>query len=57
MPRHSKRPGYGQGKRGRHKRRFSKETEVYEKELAPPERPPWMSQKAYEGLLRIREGS
>lgn len=56
MPRHSTPPGYGQGKRGRHKRRRSKETEFYEKELAAPVKPHWMPQEAYDKLLRMREG-
>lgn len=56
MPRHKTPPGYGQGKRGRHKRQHSKETKVWEEELSVPEKPLWMPQEAYDALLRLREG-
>lgn len=56
MSRHSKPPGYGQGKRGRHKRRHSQETKVWEEEQSVPVKPHWMPQEAYDKLLRMREG-
>ena len=56
MPRHSTPPGYGKGKRGRHKRQRSKETELYEQELLAPPKPSWMPQEVYREMLKLREG-
>lgn len=71
MPRHSHPPGYGKGKRGRHKRQHSKETREWERQhltpprqeappapsaLSEPPRPPWMDQETYERLCALRRG-
>jgi len=55
MPRHRKPRGYGQGKRGRHKRQHSQETRAWEQEHQPPPKPVWMSQEVYDRLRTIRD--
>ena len=45
---------YRQGKRGRHKRGVSPETQRWEAEHLIPERPAWMDQVTYTKLARLR---
>ena len=42
--------------RGRHKHRFSAETEKWNEGHLPPKRPPWMDEATYQKLLKKREG-
>ena len=42
-------------KRGRHRKRTSKETRKWEKEHLIPERPEWMSPETYSKLAELRE--
>ena len=55
MPRHNHPPGYGKGKRGRHKRQHSQETHEWEKQHQPPVKPAWMPQETYDKLRAIRD--
>ena len=49
-----KKPKPTPAKRGRHKKRESRETHAWEKEHLIPERPPWMSEEAYAELAKMR---
>jgi hypothetical protein len=42
-------------KRGRHKKRASRETRTWNEELLIPERPPWMSASTYKALADLRD--
>jgi hypothetical protein len=41
-------------KRGCHKRATSPEVIAWQKEHLPPERPPWMNEKTYAQLAKLR---
>jgi hypothetical protein len=43
-------------RRGRHKKRASRETEVWNTEHLIPARPPWMDEATYLKLAEIRKG-
>jgi hypothetical protein len=42
-------------KRGRHKKRTSRETARWEREHLIPPCPPWMAPSTYQALARLRE--
>lgn len=42
-------------KRGRHKKRASRETREWEEQHLPPECPPWMSPETYARLRELRD--
>lgn len=50
----AKQPKYDR-KRGRHKKRASRETRVWEAEHLIPERPAWMPPETYAALARMRD--